>query len=70
MYREMDHKVILSQKINYVPNFLEQRNIGNFMSFCCTVYYSIENLGHNFFWGGLSLFEPFQGTFLTPQKVP
>ena len=33
MSREMDHKVILPQKINYVPNFLKQRDIGNFMSF-------------------------------------
>ena len=31
--REMDHKVILPQKINYVPNFLKQQDIGNFMSF-------------------------------------
>ena len=31
--REMDHKVILLQKKHYVPNFLKQRNIGNFMSF-------------------------------------
>ena len=27
MSREMDHKVILLQKINFVPNFLKQRNI-------------------------------------------
>jgi hypothetical protein len=27
-------KKLLSQKKNYVPKFLKQRDIGNFMSFC------------------------------------
>jgi hypothetical protein len=34
MSREMALKVIVPKKINYVPNFLKQRDIGNFMSFC------------------------------------
>jgi hypothetical protein len=34
MSREMAHKVIVPKKKNYVPKFLKQRDIGNFMSFC------------------------------------
>ncbi len=34
MFREMAHKVIIQKKKNYVPNFLEQWYISNFMSFC------------------------------------
>ena len=33
MSREMAQKVIVPKKKNYVPNFLKQRDIGNFMSF-------------------------------------
>ncbi len=33
MSPEMAHKVIVPKK-NYVPKFLKQRDIGNFMSFC------------------------------------
>jgi hypothetical protein len=32
MSREMAHKVIVPPKKNYVPQFLKQRDIGNFMS--------------------------------------
>jgi hypothetical protein len=31
MFREMAHKVIVPPKKNYVPKFLKQRDIGNFM---------------------------------------
>jgi hypothetical protein len=31
---ETAQKVIAPPKKNYVPNFLKQRDIGNFMSFC------------------------------------
>jgi hypothetical protein len=34
MSREMAQKVIVHKKKNYVPKFLKQRGIGNFMSFC------------------------------------
>jgi hypothetical protein len=34
MSQEMAHKVIVPKKKNYVPKFLKQRDIGNFMSFC------------------------------------
>jgi len=34
MSREMAQKVIVPKKENYVPKFLKQRDIGNFMSFC------------------------------------
>jgi len=33
MSRKMAQKVIVPKKKNYVPNFLKQRDIGNFMSF-------------------------------------
>jgi hypothetical protein len=33
MSLEMAHQVIVPQKKNYVPKFLKQRDIGNFMSF-------------------------------------
>ena len=32
MSRDMAHKVIVPKKKNYVPKFLKQRDIGNFMS--------------------------------------
>jgi hypothetical protein len=46
MSREMDHKVIVPQKKNYVPKFLKQRDIGNFMypsaiAYCCCVLLSV-----------------------------
>ncbi len=34
MSGEMAQKVIVPKKKNYVPNFLKQQDIGNFMSFC------------------------------------
>jgi hypothetical protein len=34
MSREMAKKVIVPKIKNYVPKFLKQRDIGNFMSFC------------------------------------
>ncbi|MFN9910620.1 MAG: hypothetical protein ACK56F_31675, partial [bacterium] len=34
MSRKMAQKVIVPKKENYVPKFLKQRDIGNFMSFC------------------------------------
>ena len=41
MSREMAKKVIVSKKTNYVPNFLRQWNICNFMSF--------ETMGSQFY---------------------
>ncbi len=43
MSLEMAHKVIVPQKKNYVPKFLKQRDIGNFMYpsavlYCCCVF--------------------------------
>jgi hypothetical protein len=45
MSREMAHKVIVPQK-NYVPKFLKQWDIGNFMYpsavvYCCCVLLSV-----------------------------
>ncbi len=45
MFLEMAHKVIVPQK-NYVPQFLKQRDIGNFMYssavvYCCCVLLSV-----------------------------
>ena len=37
MSLEMAHKVIVPPKKNYVPKFLKQRDIGNFMYQCCCV---------------------------------
>ena len=46
MSREMAHKVIVPPKKNYVPKFLKQRDIGNFMYqsavvYCCCVLLSV-----------------------------
>ena len=46
MSLEMAHKVIVPPKKNYVPKFLKQRDIGNFMYqsavvYCCCVLLSI-----------------------------
>jgi hypothetical protein len=38
MSREMAHKVIVPPKKNYVPKFLKQRDIGNFMYQSAVVY--------------------------------
>jgi hypothetical protein len=48
-HREMAHKVIVPPKKNYVPKFLKQRDIGNFMYqsavvYCCCVLLSV--VGH------------------------
>ncbi len=43
-------KVIVPPKKNYVPNFLKQRDIGNFMSFCNhgpSILYFKFNQGNN-----------------------
>ncbi len=46
MSLEMAHKVIVAPKKNYVPKFLKQRDIGNFMYqsavvYCCCVLLSV-----------------------------
>jgi hypothetical protein len=46
MSLEMAHKVIVPPKKNYVPKFLKQRDIGNFMYqsavvYCCCVLLSV-----------------------------
>ena len=38
MSREMAHKVIVPPKKNYVPKFVKQRDIGNFMYQSAVVY--------------------------------
>ena len=46
MSLEMAHKVIVPPKKNYIPQFLKQRDIGNFMYqsavvYCCCVLLSV-----------------------------
>ncbi len=49
MSRKMAQKVIVPKKKNYVPKFLKQRDIGNFMSFWnhgpSSMFFSFLNSG-------------------------